>query len=160
MEEPNGQPAAQHKHFNIITTGVPADHFLSYTKGGIYRLDKEKDKIGSQIKNEKYTTRFLTPITNPAEFQECTKQRNLTREYLQLTHSINMRKMHILPGFIAQLITVYLGDLSNVEKVKEHINRWVTNGYIVCMEGLLSSIGKELGMIQVRIILKLLVFET
>ena len=112
-----------------------------------------------QIQRIIYKTRFLSPFTNNSEFSTCADQRASCRRLLELTHHINLRKMHILPGFIAQLLTVYLGDLSNAGKVKKHVNNWVAHGYIVCMEGLLSSFGKELGMIQVWQPIFFLIFE-
>ena len=148
----NGQQSQlQPKYFHAITTGVPSDHFLSFRDGGLDKLFEQHSIIKQQIRQGMYQTRFVTPFTNSSEFSACAEQRSLYRQLIELTHHINLRKMHILPGFIAQLLTVYLGDLSNVVKVKENINRWVAHGYIVCMEGLLSSFGKELGMIQVSI---------
>ncbi|KAL7512085.1 hypothetical protein ACHAXN_009042 [Cyclotella atomus] len=88
----------------------------------------------------------------PTNIQGCNYYRKSMIESMEKLHSltweVSIRRVNCFSQALGIAVTSYLVSLSDGGPAWKFANIWAQHGYLVTFEGLLSAVGKELGMIE------------
>lgn len=170
----NGKVTPAAVHYSI-THGAPADHAAGFgTSGGLRRLEMKRlefakeldDSISGLIRSvgdhfkaraQVATARQQADVKMsrhiPPGIPAIAHYRNKAIECAQklnsLTWNIAVRRANCFSQALGIAVTSYLASLSDGSHAsKGFAHVWPRHGYLVTFEGLLSAVGKELGMIE------------
>lgn len=99
--------------------------------------------------SNKKPSRHIPPMIN-AILHYRSKAMDLTQRLHSLTWDVAVRRANCFSQALGIAVTSYMASLSDGGPI---LNRgfgeiWAKHGYLIVFEGLLSAIGKELGMIE------------
>jgi len=166
-----GQPNLAEKggFFFNITCGAPADHargfgplFEKGPSGGLRRLEAQRLEWRQKLQDahtaliQAIATFFTTARQNnqttihvPARNSQIAGLRwkvfELTQQYHEITWACTIRRVNVFSQALGIALTSFLTSIS---QNTTWCDLWVKHGYLVTFEGLLSAVGKELGMIE------------
>ena len=89
------------------------------------------------------------PPNLPAVAHYRTKAMDCTQRLFKLTWEVAVRRANCFSQALGIAVTSYLTSLSDGGPASRgYADVWVRHGYLITFEGLLSAVGKELGMIE------------
>eukprot|EP00804_Cyclotella_cryptica_P015042 CCRYP_000621-RA/>CCRYP_000621-RA protein AED:0.03 eAED:0.03 QI:138/1/1/1/1/1/6/399/1381 len=107
------------------------------------RASANAAKQQAGMKNSRYV---------PPNIQACNFYRNRVIESMHKLHSLTwevaLRRVNCFSQVLGIAVTSYLSSISDGGPAWRFANIWATHGYLITFEGLLSAVGKELGMIE------------
>ena len=126
---------------------------LEDSVSGLIRSVGEHFKMRAQIASARQQTGFKMSRHIPPGVAAIAHYRNKAIECAQrlnsLTWNIAARRANCFSQAIGIAVTSYLASLSDGSHVsKGYASLWQRHGYLITFEGLLSAVGKELGMIE------------
>mmetsp|Transcript_111 Transcript_111/g.127 ORF Transcript_111/g.127 Transcript_111/m.127 type:complete len:1163 (+) Transcript_111:144-3632(+) len=155
--------------FFNVTCGAPADHargfgplFEKGPSGGLRRLEAQRLEWIQKLHEAQsalihaVSTFFTTSRQNNQNIIHVPARNNLisalrwrvfelTHQYHDITWACTIRRVNVFSQALGIALTSYLTSIS---QNTTWCDLWVKHGYLVTFEGLLSAVGKELGMIE------------
>jgi len=166
LERPDGA-AIGPTAFRNVTCGAPCDHARGFrgpsssAGGGLRRFEAARDNLIGVVNTahcalHTSVAEYFVANPNRTHISSSNGHLQLLRGSLvqheqrlaELTWECAMRRASTFSQALAIGITSYLSSLSNLELTGIRRIQWVTQGYLICFEGLLSAAGKEQHMIE------------
>ncbi|CAM9725069.1 unnamed protein product [Chrysoparadoxa australica] len=140
--------ATSAEHFDFATTGAPAAHLLGFRWGGLVSLQKELHLARDNVAAHRAALDSGGTLDRPTQpcLEACLK-------YEVQVLGIALRRMTVTAqalsiaacSFAAKIEMLARGKVADGELLAKG---WVNLGYLIGFEGLLSTQGKENGMVE------------
>ena len=158
-----------------ITCGAPADHYRGFgpkgtdaklTSGGLRRLEGARGNAVEQLEtiqngliqtvSQYFQSQQNLPVRRrvPRSDEKVLQLRKDARSILEYYHKISwetaIRRGNVFSQALGIAVTCYLTLISDVIRMQNYnwAELWKKYGFLISFEGLLSTAGKELGMIE------------
>lgn len=120
--------------------GAVGDHFRSRTQATTVR---QQSGISGSVRPSRHV-----PPNVPAVIHFRAKAIDCAQRLLSLTWDVAVRRANCFSQALGVAVTSYMASLSDGGPAWSNGGVWARHGYLITFEGLLSSVGKELGMIE------------
>ena len=120
--------------------GAVGDHFRSRAQATTVR---QQSGISGSVRPSRHV-----PPNVPAVIHFRAKAIDCAQRLLSLTWDVAVRRANCFSQALGVAVTSYMASLSDGGPAWSNGGVWARHGYLITFEGLLSSVGKELGMIE------------
>jgi len=135
------QQSSCHAVVSFFTQNAVGDHFKSRAQATVARQQ-------SGVKGTGKPSRHIPPNL-PAITHYRSKAIDCTHRLHSLTWDIAVRRANCFSQALGIAVTCYMSSLSDGGPASRgNASIWARHGYLITFEGLLSAVGKELGMIE------------